>query len=185
VVAVVVAATQGSSEAAGQLAPILQHLSGQEDWRTLAAVLGRILNGEREIALLAGLDQTDTIIAGNILRALGLRHPALDGLPLLVETGEPSPAEEQPEPSGQSLNDFLNGLFNGVMAVSTGQAPAELGVQLHAVTRALAGDPDMPAELQALGRTLNAILSGDHDPDLSALPPELAAAVRQVLGEIT
>jgi hypothetical protein len=42
----------------------------------------------------------------------------------------------------------------------------------------------MPAEFRALGRTLNAVLSGERDPDLSALPDGLAQAVRAMVAGI-
>lgn len=52
-----------------------------------------------------------------------------------------------------------------------------LAAQLHAITRALAQDDDAPAELRAFGRVLNDILAGNHQPDLSNLPPLLFTAV--------
>jgi hypothetical protein len=63
-------------------------------------------------------------------------------------------------------------------------APAGLAEQLHALTRSLAADNDMPAEFRALGRVLSAVLSGERDPDLSALPTELAQAVRAMIAGI-
>ncbi|MCZ7672245.1 MAG: hypothetical protein M5U34_36540 [Chloroflexi bacterium] len=70
------------------------------------------------------------------------------------------------------------------MMVARGEGPPELGVQIHAVTRGLAADTNAGPELQALGRALNAILSGDREPDLNDLPPPLAQAVRQVLAQV-
>ena len=193
VVAAAIAAAQGSTEAAAQLEPLLQELAGRSDWSALVGVLRQILSGARDTALLRGLDQTDTIIAGNILRGLGVDHPALANLPSLAaldeqigpvsETGPISPAAEQ-SAAENSANEFFNSLLNGVVTVARGEGPPELGVQLHAVTRGLAMDPNAPPELQGLGRVLNAILSGERQPDLSGLPPNLAAAVRQVLGQI-
>jgi len=42
----------------------------------------------------------------------------------------------------------------------------------------------MPPEIRALGHALNQILSGERAPDVSALPPQLADAVRGVLAEL-
>lgn len=177
IVAAVVAAANGNSQAASELEPVLEELASKDDWQALAAVLRRILDGERDVALLDGLDQTDTIIAGNVLRDLDVAHPALEPLPSLE-------SESTSQDEAQSLDEFLNTLLGGVVVAARGEGPPDLGVQLHATTHGLATAPDMPPELQALGRILNAILSGDRDPDLSALPPQLVAAVQQVLARI-
>jgi hypothetical protein len=103
--------------------------------------------------------------------------PALAGLPSLLEA-------QAAEPEGMTVDAFLNELLNGVAAVSRGEGPPQLGVQIHAVTRALATDANAGPELQALGRVLNKILAGDRDPDLSDLPPGLAGAVQQVLAQL-
>jgi hypothetical protein len=63
-------------------------------------------------------------------------------------------------------------------------APAGLGAQLHALTRGLQNDSDMPAELRALGRVLHAVLSGERQPDLAGLPDELAGAVGAMLADL-
>ncbi len=186
VVVAVAAAAQGNTQAAAQVEPVLQELAGRPDWQALASVLRRILAGERDTALLAGLDETDTLIAGNVLRGLGVA--GLEGLPGLEkereieQEGEPEPEREGDE--GERANAFLNSLLAGVVMVARGEGPPELGVQIHAVTRGLATDTNAGPELQALGRALNAILSGDRDPDLSDLPPPLAAAVQQVLAQV-
>lgn len=46
----------------------------------------------------------------------------------------------------------------------------------------MAREQTAPPELRALGRALNHILAGDRQPDLSALPPELAAKIKAVFG---
>lgn len=77
-----------------------------------------------------------------------------------------------------TLDDLLN-----LVATAIGpDAPAGLGQQLFAATQAMAREANAPAEVRALGRALNHILSGDREPDLSALPPEVAAKVRGILG---
>jgi hypothetical protein len=77
-----------------------------------------------------------------------------------------------------TLDDLLN-----LVAAATGpEAPAGLGEQLFAATQAMAAEAGAPAEMRALGRVLNHILSGDTEPDLAALPPEWAAKIRAVFG---
>jgi len=79
----------------------------------------------------------------------------------------------------------LDDLLGLVALACTPSAPPGLAAQLHAATRDMAAAPDAPAEVRALGRALNAVLSGDRNPDLSALPPELAEAVRAMLAQIS
>jgi hypothetical protein len=72
-VAAIIAASQADAEAEAQVAPLLSQLEQQDDWRALAAALRRILAGERNAdALLAGLDDTDALIIGDVLRGLGV-----------------------------------------------------------------------------------------------------------------
>ena len=73
-----------------------------------------------------------------------------------------------------TLDDLLN-----LVATAIGpDAPAGLGERLFAATQSMATETNAPAEMRALGRVLNHILSGDREPDLAALPPELAAKIR-------
>jgi hypothetical protein len=146
--------------------PFLDEIAHQDDWRDLVAVLRRILDGERDPnALLAGLDDADTIIAGDVLQALG------------VEVSAPPPAEE-----AQGMT--LDALLDLVAQACRPDAPAGLAEQLHALTRGISTDASMPDDIRALGRVLNAILSGERAPDLSALPPALAEAVRGMLAAL-
>jgi len=166
----VVAACRGNQQAATELAPFLEQLSAQDDWRALAGVLGRIIAGERDPhALLPGLDATDTLIASDVLRALGALTPG------------PSPDAGGGEEEGAvTLDQFLA----SVVLACTLQAPPGLAEQLYGTTREMATRRDAPPEIRALGRALNAVLSGERDPDLSALPPALAEKVRKVLAQL-
>jgi tetratricopeptide (TPR) repeat protein len=173
VVQAVVAACGGNAQAAAQLEPLLAQLSQQDDWRGLVAALCRVLAGEREPeALLSGLDATDTIILSDVLRALG------------AELASPRP--ESGEGPGERADDAisLDDLLTLVATACRPDAPPGLGEGLHAATRTMAADPGAPAELRALGRVLNHILSGERDPDLSALPPEVADKVRGMLATL-
>jgi tetratricopeptide (TPR) repeat protein len=177
VIGAVVAACRGNAGAAAQVAPFLDDLAGQADWRALATVLHRILAGERDPqALLPGLDDVDTLIVGDVLRELGVE---VSPLPL----GEPRErgAAHGPEGEGQGQAITLDQLLALVAAAGRPDAPPGLAEQLFGLTRALASSPEASPEVRALGRVLNHVLSGDHDPDLSGLPPELADAVRAIL----
>ncbi len=165
-----IAACNGDAHAAAQLGPFLDQMSQKDDWRALVAVLRRILAGERDpLALLPGLDGTDVIIAGDVLRGLGVDVPLVG-------------QEEKEDDGGEmvSLDDFLARI---VEACRPG-APTGLGEQLYNATRGMATQPNAPANMRELGRILNAILSGDRAPDLSALPPDLADRVRRMLQAI-
>ncbi len=176
---VVAAAAAGAGAAASvppELAALLDQLGATDDWGALVGALRRVLAGERDpAALLPGLDQVDAVILGDVLRGLGAAPRAAS------QPSSPPPRGEAGEGSeGISLEQLLE-----LVAVAcTPQAPAGLGEQLFGMTQQLARDPSMPAEIQALGRVLNHILSGERNPDLSALSPELAAAVRQLLAAV-
>jgi tetratricopeptide (TPR) repeat protein len=70
VIAASVAAASGDSEAAAQLAPVLEQLAQDSDWAALTVVLRRIIGGDRAGSLLNGLDPVDTAIAGQVLTKL-------------------------------------------------------------------------------------------------------------------
>jgi tetratricopeptide (TPR) repeat protein len=172
VVDAVVMVAQDGAPVPPDLAAFLDRMGASDDWRVLVAVLRRILAGERDpAALLPGLDATDTVIAADVLQGLGVdvETPPLSG------TG---PGEGSQQAMG------LEDLFDMVAQACRPDAPPQLGEQLYALTQQLARDPRLPAEIQALGRILNRILCGEREPDLSALPPELAQAVEQLLAAI-
>jgi tetratricopeptide (TPR) repeat protein len=75
VIAATVAAADGDTEAAAELAPVLDEFAQQQDWAALVALLRRILSGERGEGLLEGLDPVDTAIAGQVLARL-TQNPA-------------------------------------------------------------------------------------------------------------
>ena len=47
----------------------------------------------------------------------------------------------------------------------------------------MAVDSEAPPPLQALAGVMRRVLTGNFDPDLSGLPPELAEVVKQALEE--
>ena len=166
VVQAVIAACQGDTDAAAQLPPFLDQVSRKDDWRALADALRRILNGERDpIALFAGLDDTDALIAGDVLRALGVEVPLMgdeDGGDMVT------------------LDDFLS----MIVAACQPDAPEGLTEQLLGATRGMAAQPTAPTGMRELGRALNAILSGERHPNLADLLPDLADKVRGVLAQL-
>jgi hypothetical protein len=70
----VIAAAAGDPEIRPQLDPILQKMEGN-GWGSLVAAIRRVIEGERDTtqALLAGLDEEDTLIVGSILA--GIENP--------------------------------------------------------------------------------------------------------------
>jgi tetratricopeptide (TPR) repeat protein len=74
VIAGVVAAAQGDTEAAATLQPLLAELDEASDWAGLAVVLRRILDGERGEQLLGGLNEVHAAIVAEVLgRLAGVR----------------------------------------------------------------------------------------------------------------
>jgi tetratricopeptide (TPR) repeat protein len=156
-------------------------------WRNLAFAVHRILNGERDFeSLRDALDYQDAYIVRAILA--GGQAPT-SALPRSQDrrTGEgeiaPSPVEDGGG-QGEGVGITLEQLFAYVVAACKPNAPAGLAEQLHALTHQLAGDANAPAEIRALGTTLNAILSGERNPDLTNLSPQLADAVRGMLTKL-
>ncbi len=171
VIQTAVAACEGNAQAAAQLAPFLDQMSQKDDWRALVAVLRRILAGERDpLALLPSLDNTDVIIAGDVLRALGVDVPL---------AGQEE--EEGDDGDMVSLDDFLAMILQACRP----NAPPGLGEQLYNATRGMATQANAPSGIRELGRALNEILSGERTPDLSALPPQLVDKVRGILDALS
>jgi hypothetical protein len=83
------------------------------------------------------------------------------------------------EGQGQAIT--LDQLLALVARAGRPDAPPGLAEQLFGLTRTMAAAPEAPPEVRALGRVLNHVLSGERNPDLSGLPPELADAVRAIL----
>jgi len=75
VIVAVADAIHGDRVAASQLEKVFHHLEDAEDWKTLPAVLRRILGGEREAdELLDGLDVVESIIVHGIFAELASRE---------------------------------------------------------------------------------------------------------------
>jgi hypothetical protein len=120
------------------------------------------------------LDHAGFVIVRTILAQLSGATPAFT-------PAAPTPTS-QPQQNQQGIT--LEQLFGLVAQACRPDAPAGLAAQLHATTQQFAADAGMPAEVRALGRALNAVLSDDRAPDLSALPAGLADAVRGMIAGI-
>jgi len=169
IIEAVVAAGQGSQQAASELEEVLQVMGQQNDWRNLASVIRRILAGERGETMCVGLDGTDAIIVRQILDRLSGQDQAAFGT---------SSAESEDSPDGLSLDQLLS------MVELAAQGNSELKDQLMPAMDQLAQSEDAPVELQALAGVLGDILKGDFNPNLDQLPEELAALVRGMISRL-
>jgi hypothetical protein len=70
VIADMAAASHGYQDAAARLGQFIDLLAGRRDWAALAAVLHRVLDGERDDGLLDGLDPLGTAIVRRVLAHL-------------------------------------------------------------------------------------------------------------------
>lgn len=173
----IVAACEGNAQAAAQLARFFDLMEQKDEWGALIGVLRRIVAGERDpLVLLRGLDDTDTLIAGDALRALGVDIPTPNPSP--SKTGE---GEHDDDGKMISLEEFLQ----QVVRACKSDAPPGLTEQMQTATRGMATQPGLQPELRELGRVLNQIVSGERNPDLSALHPQLAERVEQILAELS
>jgi len=93
----------------------------------------------------------------------------------LAEAGQTS---EVSETSEVSVEQFIQ----QVITAARQKKPEEAEQFFNAASK-MAADPNAPPEVRVLGKVLRAILAGEKSPDLSALPPELAALVRKALKE--
>lgn len=86
--------------------------------------------------------------------------------------------------AGPSVGDFDGEFTPPYYVAHACRGDTALGRQLSQLTQQMAGDPNQPQEHRALGRVLTRILAGERTPDLSALPPELAQAVQEMLDSL-
>jgi hypothetical protein len=145
-------------------------------WLNLAAAVRRILNGESNAAALcAGLDDMDSAIVHAILDELSGQASRVS------ETREVSEGDgDDDHPDAIPLDQFLDRVGQACRA----GAPAGLGEQLYTATLGMAQQTGAAPEINALGRILNAILCGERQPDLAALPAPLAAKVQGLLASL-
>lgn len=171
VIEVVVIAARAEGRQVEGLNALLSGFTESGDWRRLAGALRRVLEGERDPQVLfPGLNIAETVVVGEVLRALG-EEP---GVPRLLE----------PEGEGADQETSLDDLFTLVAQVARQDAPPGLREELYVILHRLARDPQAPEDLRALCRVLDRVLAGERDPDLSDLPPDLAERARRMLASI-
>ena len=70
VIRAVVAACNGNARAVQELEPFLNDVEKEDDWRNLVLAIRRIMQGERGVELMEGLDAVDATIVRRILGLL-------------------------------------------------------------------------------------------------------------------
>jgi tetratricopeptide (TPR) repeat protein len=162
VIAGLVAAHRGDTDAANVIDQALTKRGEQTDWGELVAVLRRIEAGERDPALADGLDPIDTAVVRRVLDALaGTVTVDLDAWHALTE-----PADDV---------DWV-----GVMVAAAG-GDTDAQAMLAPVLDGLAADPQGTALAAALRR----ILAGDRTPALDQLDSDAATLVTVILDQLT
>jgi hypothetical protein len=79
-----------------------------------------------------------------------------------------------------SLEDFIQ----RVMRACKPDAPTGFVEQMRTATRGMATQANLHPALQELGRILTAVLAGERNPDLSELPNNVAARIKEMLHEL-
>jgi hypothetical protein len=157
----VVQASQ-NQEARAELEPVLAQAE-QGGWIDLVPRIRRVLNGEREIMLLRGLDDEDTVILAAILD--GLRDPST--LPAPNEVADPAQAAP--------------GLAHMIHAASRGDANA-----LHWLSQMAEQMTRAGGDLARLGGIAKRLVDGERDPDrlTKGMGAQGQSLVLSLLGEL-
>ncbi len=177
----IVAACNGNQEAQEAVAEFLKQ--NAEGWPTTVAAIQKILEGERDFEILTGNMQSRTgvLVTQRILQALSddPEPPSPASRPPSTVHGQAQRPSPQPSPKqGEGLT--LPQLLELVERAARGDQ--QLGGQLFNAFQGMAKADD-PA-MRALGNALLRVLVGDHNPDLSALPDEVASLIRGMLGRL-
>ncbi len=124
------------------LEPIIRQ-SAENGWVALMGAVRQILNGRREMSLLAGLDEEDRVIVEAILR--GIQDPA----------SLPDP-QAQPEAGAAAP-----GLAGMIQAAAKGDVLALQALANMAEQMTAAG-----GDMALLGGIMRRLVNGERDPDL-------------------
>lgn len=166
VIQAIIAAADWGGEHATQVEPFIANLEQEEEWRSLGAIFRRIIAGERDTnGLLTGLDAVSAIVAGDVLRALGVDVP-------------------EPEAESDDITPAIEDILGRVIFACKPDTPLVYAEQMYAATQKMAEHLKLEPELRELGRILNLILGGEHNPDLSALSPRWSLRVREILSTL-
>lgn len=171
VVSSLVAADRGDAAADQALDLVLASLDEHADWQQVVAVLRRIRTGERDPAVVTGLDPIDTAIVARALAALA-GAVQVDTNAWRGGIARTSSREQSPP---------LSALAEATVAAAKGDLDATNA--LHPLLRALAAHP----EWEPLAVVMQRILAGDRDPALrDALDhPAATTVVETVLNQLT
>ncbi|MCW8907037.1 MAG: hypothetical protein OQL28_07295 [Sedimenticola sp.] len=115
----------------------------ESGWKALSGAVRQIVAGQRELALIRGLDEEDRVIAEAILR--GLQDP----------TTLPDP-EEKPEPALAAP-----GLAGMILAAASGNVQALTLISNMAEQMSRAGGP-----MARLASVIRPLINGERDPDV-------------------
>jgi hypothetical protein len=121
---------------------LLKEAEGQ-GWGDLVQVIRRIVNGERDVSVLQGLDTEDTVIASAILQ--GLQDPKT----------LPNP-NQQPDPTAAAP-----GLAQMIHAAGRGDVQA-----LQAISMMAQQMTQAPGDMAKLGSQMKRLVDGERDPDI-------------------
>ncbi|MBE9559997.1 MAG: hypothetical protein IMF15_04370 [Proteobacteria bacterium] len=145
-----------------QLDQVLQQ-SEQNGWRDLVAVIKKIMDGNRDQALVNGLDEEDAVIVDSILR--GLQDP--DTLPKQQEAGDASKAGPM---MARLIDEARRGDHNAL---------AMLGSMAEQMSAA-GGD------LANLGAVLKEMIDGERSVDklCTRMGPQGESLITQILSEL-
>jgi hypothetical protein len=165
VIQAMISAADWGGKYSTEVEPFLNQLEQRDEFLPLGKIFRRIIAGERNSQdLLKDLDPTSALVAGDVLRALGV------AVPELTETN----AEED-------LGPVIEEIFQGVVYACQPSTPLVYSEQMYGVTRRMAEHPKLEPELRALGLVLNQILAGERNLDLKELSPQWTRRVQELL----
>jgi hypothetical protein len=131
-----------NSDQRTELASVLE-VATEQGWLDLVKVIQRIVSGNRDEALLNGLDEEDQVIITSILA--GLQDPST--LPDLDQQGDPTQAAP--------------GLAQMIHAAGRGDTQA-----LQAVSQMAEQMTQAPGDMARLGGNMKRLIDGERDADL-------------------
>jgi len=154
------------AESKAQLEPALNQAKAA-GWDMLVDRIRKIIGGQRDEALLNGLDHEDTVIIRSILE--GLQNPA--SLPDPNQAADPTLAAP--------------GLAHMIHAAATGDAQALQHLSFMAEQMVNA-----PGDLRQLGAIMRPLINGERDPDvlckgMSSTGEHLVLGILEELNKLT
>jgi len=164
IIAGVVRAAKGDTAARAEIEQFFPQMEAQ-DWKGVPAVIQRIWAGERDLdALTEDVNFSAALVIRKILEGIA-------GDPVAAKSLSRSPQPAPQQQQGFTLDQLL------ALVARARAGDAALAGQLQPMLQMLASSSDAPPEIRALFAALAQVLGGE-EPDVSALPPELAEVVR-------